>query len=227
MEVTMYDRLLQLPLFQGICRNDFTKILEKVKLHFHKYPAGGKIVCQGEVCDRLVFILNGRVQSNMTDRLNRYAVQEIMESPYVIEPYSLFGMQTYYAASYEAYSDTDVVTIDKSYILTHLNNYEIFRLNYLNILSNRAQTLQNRLQNLQPGCTCDKIIDFLLFHCNSLAGTKTLFIKMEVLAKLIGDTRLNVSNALNELQRESLVELSRKKVVIPDMERLAERRQQE
>lgn len=32
---TMYDKLLQLPLFQGICKNDFTTILEKVKLHFH------------------------------------------------------------------------------------------------------------------------------------------------------------------------------------------------
>ena len=31
---TMFDTLLQLPLFQGLCHEDFTSILDKVKLHF-------------------------------------------------------------------------------------------------------------------------------------------------------------------------------------------------
>ena len=34
---TMFDTLLQLPLFQGLCHEDFTNILEKVKLHFTKH----------------------------------------------------------------------------------------------------------------------------------------------------------------------------------------------
>ena len=37
---TMFDTLLQLPLFQGLCHEDFTNILEKVKLHFTKHKAG-------------------------------------------------------------------------------------------------------------------------------------------------------------------------------------------
>ena len=32
----MFDTLLQLPLFQGLCHEDFTSILDKVKLHFIK-----------------------------------------------------------------------------------------------------------------------------------------------------------------------------------------------
>ena len=34
MQSTMYDKLLLLPLFQGLCKEDFTAILEKVRLHF-------------------------------------------------------------------------------------------------------------------------------------------------------------------------------------------------
>ena len=41
---TMFDTLLQLPLFQGLCHEDFTNILEKVKLHFTKHKAGDVIV---------------------------------------------------------------------------------------------------------------------------------------------------------------------------------------
>ena len=33
----MYDNLLQLPLFQGLNKNDFTSIIEKVRLHFLTY----------------------------------------------------------------------------------------------------------------------------------------------------------------------------------------------
>lgn len=41
---TMFNTLLQLPLFQGLCHEDFTNILEKVKLHFTKHKAGEVIV---------------------------------------------------------------------------------------------------------------------------------------------------------------------------------------
>lgn len=37
---TMFDTLLQLPLFQGLAQEDFTCILEKVKLHFTKHKPG-------------------------------------------------------------------------------------------------------------------------------------------------------------------------------------------
>ena len=40
MDFTMYDTLLQLPLFQGLGKNDITEILDKVKFHFKKYEPG-------------------------------------------------------------------------------------------------------------------------------------------------------------------------------------------
>ena len=57
---TMFNTLLQLPLFQGLCHEDFTNILEKVKLHFTKHKAGEVIVKSGytsmsETSDRLSF----------------------------------------------------------------------------------------------------------------------------------------------------------------------------
>ena len=61
MEITMYDTLLQLPLFQGLCKNDFTNIIGKVKLHFRKYNADDIIVEQGAPCTQLIFLLNGEI----------------------------------------------------------------------------------------------------------------------------------------------------------------------
>ena len=52
---TMFDTLLQLPLFQGLCHEDFTSILDKVKLHFIKHKAGETIIKSGNPLPSFVF----------------------------------------------------------------------------------------------------------------------------------------------------------------------------
>lgn len=216
----MYDTLLQLPLFQGLCKNDFTNILGKVKLHFRKYSADETIVEQGEACTKLIFLLNGEISSQITDEQHSYSLLELFGSPFVIEPYSLFGMHTKYTATYKAHTDVKLVTIDKSFILSELNNYEIFRLNYLNILSNRAQMAYDKLWNNHIGGTKEKIVNFLLLRSMKPEGEKLLRIKMEDLANLIDETRINVSKELNDMQEKGLVQLSRKEIFIPALERI-------
>lgn len=222
MEITMYDTLLQLPLFQGLCKNDFTNIIGKVKLHFRKYDADDIIVEQGEPCDQLIFLLNGEIISQATDEQHPYSLFETFGSPFVIEPYSLFGMQTRYTATYKARIETNIVTIEKSFVLAELNNYEIFRLNYLNILSNRAQVAYEKLWNSYAGSIQDKIVDFILLRSMRPDGEKVLKIKMEDLANLIDETRINVSKVLNDLQEKKLIQLTRKEIYIPALEKLVQ-----
>lgn len=222
MEITMYDTLLQLPLFQGLCKNDFTNIIGKVKLHFHKYNADDIIVEQGEPCTQLIFLLSGEIISQASDEQHLYSLFEIFGSPFVIEPYSLFGMHTHYTATYKAREEVNTVSIDKSFVLSELNNYEIFRLNYLNILSNRAQVAYEKLWNCHIGNIQDKILNFLLVRSMKPEGEKVLKIKMEDLAVMIDETRINVSKALNEMQEKGLAYLSRKEISIPSLEKLAE-----
>ena len=62
-----------------------------------------------------------------------------MEAPYLLEPQSLFGMNTHYTSAYVAHTEAHTVSISKAFVLSDLFKYEIFRLNYMNIVSNRAQ----------------------------------------------------------------------------------------
>lgn len=222
MEITMYDTLLQLPLFQGLCKDDFTSIIEKVKFHFHQYKTGDTLFNQGDTCNRLVFLLDGSISSHTLNSEQNYYLTEVHHGPLIIEPYSLFGMQTTYTATYKAHSDVRLLTIEKSYILSDLNHYEIFRINYLNILSNRCQYLANNLYNIHIGSLSSKFIDFFNHRCIRPTGEKDLHITMEDLASLIGETRINVSKLLNELQEKGLIQLRRKEIFIPSLEKLAE-----
>ena len=192
MEMTMYDTLLQLPLFQGLAKNDFTSILDKVKIHFLKRKAGDTVALGGEDCRELVFLLNGSLVSKTSDRDELYTFYEAINAPFLIEPYSLFGWSTKYVSTYTALTACNLVTIEKAYLLSELNNYEIIRLNYLNILSNRAQNLHDRLWTNLPESLHDRIVEFILLHSYVPGGEKRLKIKMDDLAKLLSSTRIRV-----------------------------------
>lgn len=222
MDFTMYDKLLQLPLFQGLGKNDFTQILEKVKFHFHKYAPGTILVREEEACDKLIFILDGEIQAEAYDSTQRYVLQETFKAPHIIEPYSLFGMRPNFSATYTAATETNTLTIKKEYVLEQLNNYDVFAINYLNMLSNRAQTLNIRLWNTHIGTTYEKIVSFLQVRCVNTDGPKVLYARMEDLAVLLNDTRINISTALNEMQAQGLLQLNRKRICIHDLSALVE-----
>lgn len=219
---TMFDTLLQLPLFQGLCQEDFTIILEKVKLHFTKHKAGETIIKSGKSCDQLLFILKGEVSMVTSSKEETFTFIEQMEAPYVIEPYSLFGMSTTYTSTYIACTEVHSVSISKTFVLNDLFKYEIFRLNYMNIISNRAQNQYARLWEKPAQSLEDKIIRFIMVHLERSSGEKTLKVKMDDLAYCLDDTRLNTSKALNGLQDQGLLSLHRKEIVIPDAQKLAE-----
>lgn len=220
----MYDTLLQLPLFQGLAKNDFTSILDKVKIHFLKRKAGDTVALGGEDCRELVFLLNGSLVSKTSDRDELYTFYEAINAPFLIEPYSLFGWSTTYVSTYTALTACNLVTIEKAYLLSELNNYEIIRLNYLNILSNRAQNLHDRLWTNLPESLHDRIVEFILLHSYVPGGEKRLKIKMDDLAKLLSSTRIRVSKALNEMQDKHWLTLHRGEIRIPDISLLKEHR---
>lgn len=217
---SMFDTLLQLPLFQGLAQEDFTNILAKVKLHFIKHKKGEILAQAGTPCDRLIFILRGKVSTTTPASDHSYLFSEIYETPCLLEPYSMFGMNTHFVSTYTALDDTHAINISKAFVINELAQYEIFRLNYINIICNRAQVLQRRLWRINEGNLQERIVRFIANHAECPTGQKSLKIKMEELARIVNDTRLTVSKVLNSLQDKGLAELHRGEIVIPRLEEL-------
>ena len=142
---TMFDTLLQLPLLQGLASEDFTSILEKVKLHFVKLKAGETIARANTPCNELIFLLNGDVSVTTTSADGLYSLTEFARAPYLIEPQSLFGIRTNYTAKYVATTEVNSVRVSKTAVTGYLLKYEICRLNYLNIARCQPQSLHKKL----------------------------------------------------------------------------------
>jgi CRP-like cAMP-binding protein len=216
----MYESLLRLPYFQGMSKDEITSILDKVAFDFHKLSDGETICDTGDRCDSFIIVTDGKALSTIVAPDGTYSLTEEIESPHAIEPYSLFGKDTTFKRKYTANGNCTILVIDKQYLFSEFTKYEIFTINLLNLISRRAQMQSYAIWNYTPTSIKGRIVQFIGMRCNSLAGRKSLQIKMERLAGILCETRLNVSKALNELQDEGYIELHRKEIIVPSLKRM-------
>lgn len=222
METSMFDSLLQLPLFQGMSMTDFHSILLKTKMEFQKLAPGEQFLTAGTRCTEFTFILNGTVESSRQGESNLFSFSEELSAPYLIEPQSMFGMSAQFTHSYKAVTACSILRIDKQYIYSELGKFNIFQMNLLNIISNKAQIADSYIWKIMPIDIRQRIIAFISCLSDVQTGKKRISIRMEDMADIIDATRINVSRELNRMEEMGFITLKRKEIIVPDMARLLE-----
>lgn len=218
LELSIYEKLLKLPLFQGLGSSEMSWIIEKIKFDFSKHAAGDVIIKQDSACNSVYFVLDGEVNMVTVSPDNDFTFYERISSPSVLQPEVLFGPRTRYTHSFVAVDQVGILCISKSEFWESLLQYEVFRMNYINMISAEAQNANRLLWLPANGSIRQRIIHFFAMHCWRPSGYKTVKIKMEALANQLCETRVNVSKELNELQDEGAIVLKRSIIVIPKME---------
>ncbi len=210
----MYESLLCLPYFQGMSKDDITAILGKVTLEFKKFGDGDIIFRQGEKCDKFTILTQGKVSgiNNAPDK--SYNITEELFAPLTIEPYSIFGYDTKFQRDYIAKGDCTILSIDKQYIFGELSKHNIFTINLLNIICRKTQQMKEHIWHYNSTEISGRIVQFIANHCETQKGEKHISIKMERLAALLCETRLNISKALNEMQDAGHLTLHRGGITI-------------
>lgn len=220
LEFTMYDKLLMLPLFQGLSRFELTQTIEKVKLHFVKYRTHDCIIKRGEECRKLTFILDGNVISERKDEEKDYSWHEYYEANSVLEPISFFGLKTTYNASYYAEGLVHTLSLDKEHIYKHFAQFPSFQLNYLNLACNRAQALKQRSMLGIDNSIENKLRLFFLACAEKETGQKMLKVKLTSLANLMNVSRHQLTIALKAMTEKGWVEQKKQHIIIPEIKAL-------
>ena len=214
MDNSIYDILLGLPLFQGLSQTEFEQILSKVRLEFSTVQAGVTFVNAGEQCGNFVFILKGNVTSRRSTADGRLTLIEHIDAPLFIEPYSMFGMRPVYCKSYTAVTTTGILRIDKQYLYSELYKYNTCRMSLLNLLSGRIQALEADKWDLRGTTLRERMAKLFGTLSDNPAALCQVIVRMEDLAEILGETRLNVSKALNALQAEGRITLRRGAITV-------------
>lgn len=216
----MYEKLLRLPYFQGMSRDDITSILDKITFEFKKYGHGETIYNQGDKCDHFAILTNGTLSCTRKSPDGTYSITEELHAPYAIEPYSMFGYSTSFRHGYTAARECTILVIDKQYLFSQFTRHDIFTINFLNLISCRTQKSIHDTWYHTPSNIEGRIANFIATRCESPNGTKHISIKMERLASILCETRLNISKALNSMQEAGMLELRRGGITIHALEKL-------
>ena len=205
----IYDKLLGIPLFQGMSSGDLQEVVTKVKFGFDRYRKKENVVRQGMPCKALYFLLDGELEVLTRADDDSFLLTETLQAPAILQPERLFGLDQHYTRSYTATQTSHLLTIRKDDILLLADLFLVFRINLLNLLTHHAQKLESNLLSPAPLSLREHIMRFLREHSSTPSGEKVMRIKMVTLAQYLHASRLDVSVELNAMHDEGLIRLQR------------------
>lgn len=216
----MFERLLSLPILQGMNMQEISEALQHVRLDFVNYQKGDEIVSQGDANKNLICVINGTISACYHDEEGRFTLREDLPKTKIIEPFNMFGMYHRFSRDYYFDSEGVTLTLDRMVFVNHILKNDIVKYNMLNIVCNKYQKANLLLTNNKCESIEDKIRKFLLSYSAESKGRKELKIKMQDLADILDETRLNISKTLNSLQERGSVVLNRGLIEVPSIQEL-------
>ncbi len=203
---SMFEKLMELPLLQGVSRDKLSELIEKTPFHFVKYNAGEKVVTANEQCTHIRFIISGDVRIDLPSSNRRVVVSETLSGPNVIGPDYLFGRNTFYPFNATAIGDCGILQIVKADFINILMSDKVFLFNMLNVLSRNSQKSTFGIMALSSGTIAER----LAFIITSLTqkGSKdiTLTYRQKDLCSILGVQRSSLINSLEQLKREGVID---------------------
>ena len=83
---SMYETIMDLPLFQGMSHEKVSELIEKTKFHFLKYKAGDCIISSGDDCGHVRFVVSGYVRIEYSIPNRKVVISEDLYAPSVLLP---------------------------------------------------------------------------------------------------------------------------------------------
>jgi len=139
-QVSMYDILKQLPIFQGIGTDQMTHILEIIPFDFKTFNQGDLICQGGDPVLGATFLLSGQVKLETPIFNHRVTISQLFNAPYTFSLHHLFGADMNARSTMTATTDkTGLMVLQKIDFLRVMQDNEIALINVMNMLCTRAQ----------------------------------------------------------------------------------------
>ncbi len=220
---SMYEKLLRLPLFQGLRVEDLNNLLEKLRVQFVHYKAGQTIMRQGLPCTKLIFILSGEIRS--TQKITepfKYSVSETFQGPYLIEPSCLFGRYTDHMYTHHSVTEVTTLQITKQEALDVLFEFPLIRLNHINMVSARAQIMQHKAWTIPPNDVLQRAVCFIRTRLENTIGTKRIQISLRSLGLGVNSSHVTMAEKIKLAEDAGLIYHDKTTMVIEDFNKLEE-----
>ena len=219
---SMYQQLMQLPLFQGVSTDKISELVEKVPFHFLKFRNSEQIFAAGDPCTHMRFIVSGRVRLETPCDHLRVSMFQTLATPHVLAPEYLFGRETTYPYHAVADGSCGILQLRKSDYIKMLGTDKIFLFNILNYLSSGSQRALASILATRDGSIVERLA--MLVDALTIAGATdvTLRFKQKDLCALLGTQRTTLIASLEKLSDEDILDYDSNELHVLDQQRLAD-----
>lgn len=211
---SMFEILMDLPLFQGVSREKLSELIEKTPFHFLKFSNGEQIIAAGDPCTHVRFIISGEARIETTSQMRRVTISETMASPGVLGPEYLFGLDTFYPYKVTARGDCGILQLTKADYVNILQSDKIFLFNALNILSRKSQKNATNILSLSSGTVAERLSYLVISLTHHNAKDIKVTFKQKDLCTILGTQRSSFISAITKMQEDGLIDFNMSEMTI-------------
>jgi CRP-like cAMP-binding protein len=217
----MEENLKLCPLFFGISSIELNALIENVDFKVKQYKKNEIVVNENDLCDKMIIITKGTVRGEMTDYSGKVIKIEDIGTSRPLAPAFLFGKNNRYPVSIISNEDVEITIFSQEMVLKLFRLNQMFLVNFLNMISNRAQFLSQKIKFLSFQTIKGKIAHYLLQFA-STGNTREIKLpsSQKEISELFGVTRPALGRAMRELDNEGMIRANGKDVEIIDGIRL-------
>lgn len=219
----MLNALQQTPLFQGLKREEVSRILEHARPT--RVDTDAYFFRQAEPAGRLYILLSGQIK---VTQLTPDGQQVVMR---MINPLELFGCVAAlsggeYPASAQATKDCEALCLYDRDIHKLMQVYPSMAVNAFQIMVKRTHELQDRYRELATECVERRLAHALLRLMQQSSHREGELIVLDTplarqdLAEMIGSTLYTVSRILSQWESHQLIVAGREKISLAEPEQL-------
>lgn len=202
------------PVLSGVEPDRLEQVLNSVKYKIKRYKKGDIVASQGDEVKSLLILLTGSVRGEMTDYSGRMIKIEDIYAPKPIAGAFLFGNHNRYPVDIHTNEDCTMLLIYREDFLRLLHDCPAIQVNYLNLISTKAQFLSNKIQFLSFKNLRGKIAHYLLNLNADDDGYLHIPESQQALSELFGVARPSVARGFKQYEDEGVLEVKNRKVMI-------------
>lgn len=202
------------PILMGVSTDKLLELFANLQFQIKKYSKDEILAIQGDEVNRLLILLEGSVRGEMTDFSGHVIKIEDVSAPKPLAGAFLFGSENHFPVNVLANEPVKALIFYRGEFLKMLRLNETIQMNYLNLVSSKAQFLSKKIKFLSFKTIKGKIAHYLISLKPESDGTIRLPSGQQDLADLFGVARPSVARALGELENEGLISARNKMISI-------------
>ncbi len=215
-------RLMFSPLFKGVAPDEIGKLIAQIDYQKRGYKKGELIAQRGDEYSSLMIVLTGAVNAEMLDKTGKIVKIEELKSGMPLAAAVLFSNKSKLPVNITTLIDTDILYLPKESLVFLMQKNNILMVNFMQMISNRATFLTERIWFLSFKTIREKLCHYFLENSNPESDRFKLTLTQQQIADYFGVTRPALARSLAQLEEEQIAKIENKEVIILNWQRLKE-----